>query len=262
MKKFLYFAAFTLFATAMSFSLTACGGDDDDNNGNEVNNEVVPEENYGPLTPEGSAAVAVDLGLPSGTKWADRNVGADKPQDKGSYFAWGEKEPKTKYAWVNYKFGKDYGALTKYCNNANYGKDNYTDVTNPAIGRELKTLLLEDDAANVKWGGKWRMPTQTQIQELIANTDNAWVSNYNGTGVNGYKFSSKTDASKHIFLPADGSYENTATPYIDSRGYYWSSSLKTDVPSDAYCLYFGSGTPSVSIKVRCFGLPVRPVIKD
>ena len=48
MKKFLYFAAFTLFATAMTFSLMACGGDDDDNNGNEVNNEVVPEENYGP----------------------------------------------------------------------------------------------------------------------------------------------------------------------------------------------------------------------
>ena len=96
----------------------------------------------------------VDLGLPSGTKWATCNVGASKPQDYGNYYAWGETSTKETYKWSTYKYGTydddgDYSKLTKY---------NTSD--------SKTTLDLSDDAAHVNWGGKWRMPTFEQLSEL------------------------------------------------------------------------------------------------
>ena len=70
MKKYLSFAAYELLASAMTFTLSACGDKDEDETGSS-------------MTPEGRAAVAVDLGLPSGTKWATYNIGATKPEDYG-----------------------------------------------------------------------------------------------------------------------------------------------------------------------------------
>ena len=259
MKKFLSFAAFALLASAMTISLSACGGDDDEDNNGGGSQEQADK----PLTPEGAAAVAVDLGLPSGTLWADRNVGADKPEACGSYFAWGETETKTEYSWSTYKYGTDYDKLTKYCNVPKYGKDGYTDASNPKIMKVLTELLPEDDAASVNWGGKWRMPTKAQIEELIANTDNSWVDNYNDTGVNGYKFTCKKDASKHIFLPAAGTWNNASCLNVGLYGYYWSSSLYAYFPYDAHFIVFYSLTETVesSYTNRFFGNPVRPVRK-
>lgn len=260
MKKYLTFAAFALLMSATTFSLSSCGGDDDDSdvNGNDSSQEQAEK----PLTPAGKAAGAVDLGLPSGTLWADRNVGADKAEAYGDYFAWGETTTKTEYAWYTYNWGTSFGQLTKYCNKSEYGKDGYTDAANPEIGKELTELLKEDDAAYVNWGGKWRMPTSADITELINYTNKEWVSDYNGTGVNGRKFTNKNDASKFIFMPAAGYRSYTGTESVGSYGYYWSSSL-TSVPFHPYFLQFGSGS-FVKLEEdydRFYGLAVRPVRK-
>ena len=59
---------------------------------------------------------AIDLGLPSGIKWASCNVGADNPEDYGNYYAWGEVLPKEDYSWDTYKYANGYrDKLTKYC---------------------------------------------------------------------------------------------------------------------------------------------------
>ena len=91
----------------------------------------------------------VDLGLPSGTLWATCNVGAETPEGYGDYFAWGEIEPKSLYEWSTYKYCHgDFDQLTKYCQNATYGYDGYTD--------DLCVLLQMDDAATANWGEGWR----------------------------------------------------------------------------------------------------------
>ena len=101
----------------------------------------------------------VDLGLPSGTLCADRNVGADSPEVYGDYFAWGETTTKSIYDWSTYKwFRGDDNTMTKYCTNSNYGT-----VDNKTV------LDLEDDAAYVNMGKDWRMPTYDELKELRNN---------------------------------------------------------------------------------------------
>ena len=123
-------------------------------------------------------------------------------------------------------------------------------------------MLKEDDAAYANWGGSWRMPTKWQLEKLIANTNNAWVENYNGTGISGYKFTNKNDASKFIFLPTAGFLYEGSSNNVGSDGYYWSSSLDTDNPSYAYFLDFCSwDVIHVNNRYRSMGRPVRPVQK-
>lgn len=99
----------------------------------------------------------VDLGLPSGLLWASRNVGANTQEEYGDYFAWGETQPKTEYAWFTYRFcsNGDYHQLTKYC-----GVITNTDTI----------LQPEDDAATVNWGGGARIPTKAEWTELLTYT--------------------------------------------------------------------------------------------
>ena len=100
----------------------------------------------------------VDLGLPSGTLWATTNVGAEKPEDYGLYFAWGETTGYTGdtndgylFDWASYKWcNGDYNQLTKYCYDISSGYNGFTDT--------LTELEPEDDAAYVNWGPDWRMP--------------------------------------------------------------------------------------------------------
>ena len=261
MKKYLSFVAFAMFLAATCVSLTACGGDDDDA---DTGGSPTPPEK--PLTPEGAKAMAVDLGLPSGTLWADRNVGASKPQQDGSYFAWGETQSKDEYSWSTYKYGKDKEELTKYCSNLVFGKDGYTDATNPEIGRELTELLLEDDVANVNWGGKWRMPSKEQIYELYNNTDHVWEENFQGTKVRGMKFTNKNDNSKYIFLPAAGKYYASFLINAGISGDYWTRELYTynenmfNFNANSYKITnYNSAT--FENGPRCDGLTVRAVIE-
>ncbi|MBO5345387.1 MAG: hypothetical protein J6A44_00595 [Paludibacteraceae bacterium] len=191
----------------------------------------------------------VDLGLPSGLKWATCNVGANSPEEYGDYFAWGEVEPKTTYDWSTYKYCVDnWDNLTKYCTNSDYGKDGFTDN---------KTVLdPEDDAATANWGGAWRMPTTAEQQELIDNCKWNWTTQ---NGVNGYKVTGPNGNS--IFLPATG-YMYKGTLYdAGSYGYYWSSSLDTDGPRGAYNVDFCWYYVYWGIGYRYFGFTVHPVCK-
>ncbi|MBR5532185.1 MAG: T9SS C-terminal target domain-containing protein, partial [Bacteroidales bacterium] len=126
----------------------------------------------------------VDLGLPSGIKWATCNVGANSPEDYGDYFAWGETEPKDYYDWSTYKYcNGSYDIMTKYFTDSDYGTvDNKT------------TLELTDDAAHVNWGGNWRMPTKAEQDEL-RNTDNCTWEWTTLNGVEGYKVISKKNGN-------------------------------------------------------------------
>ena len=109
----------------------------------------------------------VDLGLPSGLQWADRNVGAKSAEDYGNYYAWGETAPKEVYDWSTYAYGNGYNQLTKYCNKTNYGLNGFKD--------NLSTLEASDDAATVNIGGEARMPSNSEWQELIDNTTSTWT---------------------------------------------------------------------------------------
>ena len=172
----------------------------------------------------------VDLGLPSGLKWAKCNVGAEKETDYGYYFQWGETTPDTDYTWADYKYCNGSSTtMTKYC----------TDSLNGTVDNRTK-LEDEDDAARANMGGDWRMPTQTEIQELLENTENEWIFDYNGTGVSGRKFTSKTNTSKYIFFPAAGGCDQRSVYDVGSYGDVWSSSLNISNPYSAWYLVFNS----------------------
>ena len=186
----------------------------------------------------------VDLGLPSGLKWATCNVGANAPEEYGDYFAWGEVEPKTTYDWSTYKWcNGSYDTQTKYCTDSSYGT-----VDNKTV------LDKEDDAAAVNWGGKWRMPTKAEQNELRQQCTWTWTSK---GGVNGYQVTGPN--GKSIFLPAAGYRIDISLYSVGSYGYYWSSSLSTDYPDYAYNLDFGSGYVHWNFDGRYYGGGVRPV---
>ena len=183
----------------------------------------------------------VDLGLPSGLKWATCNVGATTPEGYGDYFAWGETAPKDNYSWDTYNHGT---------------MDNQTKYS---VSVDGKTVLdLEDDAASVNWGGKWRMPTKDECSELIDNCVWTWTDNYNG--VKGYEVKSKTNGNG-IFLPAAGFRYNDKHSNFNFPGGYWSSSLYPEDSNFACRLLFNqSQAPKRDVNNRYFGWSVRPVV--
>ena len=187
----------------------------------------------------------VDLGLPNGLKWATCNVGADKPEAHGDYFAWGEVATKTIYNWSNYKHGFDCNKLTTYCIDAEYGV-----VDNKII------LKPEDDVACVRWGDAWRMPTNEEWAELRKNCTWTWLTR---NKVEGYEV--KGPNGNCIFLPAAGSRYDDYLHYAGNNGYYWASSLDSDYPDDAWYVYFCSDWVLGGSGYRYYGLSVRPVLK-
>ena len=190
----------------------------------------------------------VDLGLPSGTKWATCNVGATKPEEYGSYYAWGETEPKTNYDWSTYKWcNGDYDTLTKYCTDSNYGT-----VDNKTV------LELADDAAHANWGGAWRMPTDAEWTELRENCTWTWTIK---NGVNGYEVKSEANGNS-IFLPAAGYRDNDDLNFAGNYGYYWSSSLSMGYPYNAWVVDFYSDYVYRSYYSRCIGQSGRPVLGE
>lgn len=192
---------------------------------------------------------AVDLGLPSGTLWADRNIGADSPEDYGDYFAWGETEPKDYYDWITYKWcNGDFDQLTKYCTDSQYGYNGFAD------GKT--TLEPSDDAATANWGEKWCMPTYDQLSELKSYCTWAWTTQ---NGVKGYKVTGPNGNS--IFLPAAGYRYDSELSYAGSRGSYCSSSLDEYFPDGSCCLCFYSGSHSLNGNRRNTGRAVRAVVR-
>lgn len=218
---------------------------------NSVNNRRRSGLPYNPILNPYNGHAYVDLGLPSGTKWATMNVGANSEADYGLYFAWGETQgyadASTKaFSWNDYKFNPsgDGSTFTKY---------NETDG---------KTVLdLEDDAAHVNWGGDWHMPTKEQCEELF-NTSyvtNAWVENYQNSGVNGRLFTSVSNGNT-MFIPAAGYCEDGGVYSVSSIGYSWASALNSNLIFYAWNSFFDSHGTGVNINKRHNGQSVRGVV--
>ena len=196
----------------------------------------------------------VDLGLPSGLKWAICNIGASKPEEYGNHYAWGETEPKSyhDYTLAAYKWMELVDSKTivkKYCTDANAGTVDNKTVLEP-----------EDDAATVNWGGKWRMPTNEEWTELQENCTWTWVENFNGSGKNGYEV--KGANGNAIFLPAAGFYcDGENIDGVGSAAPYWSSSLyTTDASNRSAWMRLCYSTDILDIDApRYYGHSVRAV---
>lgn len=191
----------------------------------------------------------VDLGL--SVKWATCNVGAAKPEDYGSYFAWGETSPKSKYDWTNLKYLKK-GNKFKNVKFSKY-------VAGNRFGRiDGRTVLdLTDDAANANWGGGWRLPSENEFQELIDNCIWTWIS-LNGNC--GYLVMSKLNGNC-IFIPAGGEYFNLTILAKYRVGNYMSRSLDEIYSCDASALRFDAEKRITRGIYRHYGFSARPVIK-
>lgn len=163
----------------------------------------------------------VDLGLPSGVKWATRNVGAATPEAKGNYYAWGEVDSKGPYTIENY--------IHKNVNLGDIsGKEKY-------------------DAATANWGGKWRMPTQTELKELMDKCTWTWTT---VNGVGGYRITGSNNNS--IFLPGAGVYKDGLG---GTSCYYWTSTPVSGSTSNAHA----SNNNKPASYLREWGHTIRPV---
>ena len=206
---------------------------------------------------------AVDLGL--SVRWANMNLGADKPEENGDYYAWGEKYPhyrsldplvwwegKDGYDWPSYSLsGPSFSSLTKYCNDPTWGLDGFSD--------ERTVLEWEDDAARFKLGETWRIPTWEELQELQTKCQWEWKGNgYTVTGPNG----------RSIFLPAAGIFSWMTLAEEGPNGLwgmYWSSSLDLEDAHKAFNLHFDKYAHIWTFDLshdRYLGFSIRPVLGD
>ena len=208
---------------------------------------------------------AVDLGLPSGVKWASFNVGATKPEEYGDYFAWGATEPYYESQDpIIWKEGKGAGYTWSNCpyctsgdseENIKFSKYNTDD--------NKTTLEMKDDAARANWGGSWRMPTDSEFKELRLTRNNNADYKWEWVAINdieGWKITYLVNGNS-IFLPAAGNRSGTNLRDTGIYGSYWSSSLNTGGSVYANCLYFRWGVAGDGSGYRNIGLPVRPVMK-
>lgn len=180
----------------------------------------------------GGVYESVDLGLPSGTLWAKYNVGATKETDYGDLFAWGATEP--------------------YRLNGTTPIDNTDNYASSYANKIQHDLYPNEDAATVKWGKGWKMPTKAQLDELYANTTYTWTTI---SGVNGGKFTASN--GNYIFFPAAGYVYGGSLRSRGSYGVYWSRSF--DSSTLAWRLYFNSSVRNVGTDNRYSGFSVRPV---
>lgn len=192
---------------------------------------------------------AVDLGL--SVKWASFNLGANKPEEYGYYYKWGETEPSDtsdSKGWETYKYAK--GAndkLTKYCSDSEYGYNGFTDN---------KTQLEPmDDAAAVNLGDSWRTPTIEEIQELMDKCKHEWTT---VNGISGIRVIGPN--GKSIFLPASGfcGIYICSILHVGSIGYYWSSSI--GVYRSIRILKFDMNDWYYSYSSRPYLFPIRPIL--
>ncbi len=170
----------------------------------------------------------VDLGLPSGLKWATSNVEHNYPATYSNFYAWGETTTKASYDQSNsVTYNQE---ISDFSGNATY------------------------DAARANWGSTWRMPTKTEMEELKNNCTWTWTTQ---SGINGMRVTGPNGNS--IFLPAMGKFDGSSQFGTTGYGYYWSSTPDESDTYGAYYLYFDSGRHTVYCLDRYYGYTVRPV---
>ena len=182
----------------------------------------------------------VDLGLPSGLKWATCNVGANSPENYGNYYAWGETETKSTYT--------ESSSLTYGLSISELQLQDYIDGEG--------NLTPSHDAATANWGSAWRMPTKEELEELEDKC--TWIRTTQN-GVKGYEVNGPN--GNRIFLPAAGYRLGSSLDSAGEYGRYWSSTPDESDSKYAYYLYFLSKyqLQNVSMGIRNFGMSVRPV---
>ena len=169
-----------------------------------------------------------------GVKWAVTNVGAEKETDSGLYFAFGEKQ--------------GYTAEQVRSGERKFNENGYTNVN--------------FDSVNAYWGGKWRLPTDTEFQALISSTTSGWIENYQGSGVNGMLFTDKTDWSKKLFFPTVGYCSSGIVCHETFVGSYWSRSLFANNVNHGIYLYLDKWSAMISYNVNFLGFPIRGVVGE
>ena len=222
----------------------------------------------------------IDLDLPSGVLWADKNIGAATPEDSGLYFQWGDTQGYTAgqvgngeelkaFSWADYKFSIDGSS-------SNFSKYNASDN---------KTVLdPEDDAAHVNMGGNWRMPTLEEYKELCLNTDIYlvptedeeiqgtaqeqsgtvminWTSQAEGI-LKGVKFYKKGDKQTYMFVPASGSALDSSVQNVGESGLLRSSSLGPSDVQSAWDFGFYAVSGFIIVGGRYSGNPVRGIMSN
>lgn len=282
-KKLLKFASMLLVAVCLCVNFASCSDDDDEKEGNGGSSDG-KENGY----------AYVDLGLPSGLKWATCNVGAENPWEYGNYFAWGETAQKSIYDWSTYKYGSSWNQISKY----------NTESFSGSVFDYKLTIEPADDPVITNIGNGWRLPTNGEYEELIANCYCEWTENYSGSGVSGiivYKVKNTSDKGKaklkdedgnidvyrindcdfdivadedyktsisatytiqdkHIFFPSAGYYTDGLKVDV---GRYWSSSLAAGDCYYGMCPSFDSDEVAAdNAHDRCHGCPVRAVCEN
>lgn len=180
----------------------------------------------------------IDLGLPSGTLWAESNIGAEG-SEIGMYFCWGELEEKSNYTLDDYKYFDYYGK-----NLAMYFK-----YTGKNIG------ATEKDVAYVTWGTSWRMPTEVEMKELFAKCKREWQTQ---NGTDGIMLTGPNN--NKLFLPAGGYKSGTDIKDLSVRGKYWLSISDTGYANSCWYIGFSSNTYWDSKESGLFGFNVRAVV--
>lgn len=185
---------------------------------------------YGPITGDVGGHKWVDMGLPSGTRWAVTNLDAAAPEQPGKHYAWGEIASKTSYTTATSKQnGKDIDDIS--------GNKTY-------------------DAAAAKWGSSWRMPTEREFSELVFYCNWKYVQKGGRWGV---EFTNYKNGNT-LFLPATGSKDGTATHEASGCGMYWTSTPYKDAKNNgAHEYHFGAALGEMGIGERYYGFAIRPV---
>ena len=181
----------------------------------------------------------VDLGLPSGTKWATCNIGAAAAEEAGDYFAWGDTMAKEEFIR----------------NNCCTHDKSPSELMEAGILDSTGNLTKEYDAAHNIWGGEWRMPTKSELEELIRNCSPTWVTQ---NGVDGCLFTGKNGNT--IFLPVTGFKDVTTVISAENFGHYRSSTMFED-EFRSYELSIAKRGRYVDYNYRMSGYAVRPVLK-
>ncbi len=229
MKK-IKFIAFLLFTAMLSVNLSSCCLFEEDDEPDNPQSSTQQVDNYG-IT----MALEVDLGLPSGLKWAGWNIGASSPEDAGDYFAWGEVNTKNDYTLSTYLHYNESTGI-------------YTD-----LGANITETKY--DVARQKWGGSWRMPTLKEFRELIDNCTWTWI-NYKNS-IYGYKV--KGPNGNAIFLPASGNRRNDKQYNLSEVGLYWCSIISSYNSANACYLHFYDDYRDFKAHTRCCGHSIRAV---
>ena len=191
------------------------------------------------MCPPFLANTSVDLGLPSGLKWATHNIGATSHEQTGMYFAWGEAKGYT---------SDDINSNVRSFNVAEYTGNSASLISDDLIGK--------CDAAHIYMKGSWRTPINKDFTELVKNTYKTWIDDYNKTGVSGLLLTSKTNGNS-IFFPASGFCYNSLIGRMNSGGFYWTASIDSYV--DAWYMHLGEKNQFVLSDARYCGFTIRGV---